>query len=105
MGANLELWTYRLFKNSSLYLEEVLQKTYTPTAFVAANAKNPVMVAAGKKAALTRVTATYKFEDHLEGIPQKTRELAIAIQELIHGLDPAIEESPKKFYIAYRISQ
>src|SRR5439155_11321430 len=57
MGANLELWTYRLFKNSSLYLEEVLQKTYTPTAFVAANAKNPVMVAAGKKAALTRATA------------------------------------------------
>jgi hypothetical protein len=28
MGANLELWTYRLFKNDCLYLEEVLQKSY-----------------------------------------------------------------------------
>ena len=26
MGANIELWSYRLFKNSSIYLEEVLQK-------------------------------------------------------------------------------
>ena len=29
MGANLELWTYRLFKNGSLYLEEVFQKSVT----------------------------------------------------------------------------
>ena len=29
MGANLELWTYRLFENSSLYLEEVFQKSIT----------------------------------------------------------------------------
>src|SRR6266545_1927144 len=26
MGANIELWTYRLFANSSIYLEEVFQK-------------------------------------------------------------------------------
>ena len=26
MGANIELWTYRLFKNGSLYFEEVFQK-------------------------------------------------------------------------------
>lgn len=27
MGANIELWTYRLFKNSSLYIEEVFRKS------------------------------------------------------------------------------
>jgi len=27
MGANLELWSYRLYKNNSLYLEEVFQKS------------------------------------------------------------------------------
>ena len=30
MGANLELWTYRLFKNDSLYLEEVFQGVVPP---------------------------------------------------------------------------
>lgn len=105
MGANIELWTYRLFKNSVLYLEEVLQKTYTSSADAAAGGKSPVMVAAGKKAAITRATSSYTFEQHLEGKPEKIRDLAHAIQEFILGLDPAIEESPKKYYVAYRISQ
>ncbi len=105
MGANIELWTYRLFKNSTLYLEEVFQKTYAPPVVTSVDSKNPVMVAAGKKAAITRATATYTFEQHLEGKSAKIRELALAIQEFILGLDPAIEESPKKFYVAYRISQ
>lgn len=105
MGANIELWTYRLFKNFTFYLEEVFQKTYTPAGAATTDTKNPVMVAAGRKAAITRATATYMFEQHLEGKPAKIRELAIAIQELILALDPAIEESPKKFYVAYRISQ
>jgi len=105
MGANIELWTYRLFRNSTLYLEEIFQKTYAPAGVTTTDAKNPVMVAAGKKAAITRATATYTFDQHLEGKPKTIRDLAIAIQEFILGLDPAIEESPKKFYVAYRISQ
>lgn len=105
MGANIELWSYRLFKNSTLYLEEVFQKSYTASPVVTTNEKNPVMVAAGKKAALTRATATYTFEEHLEGKPQVIRERALAIQEFIMGLDPAMEEAPKKLYIAYKISQ
>ena len=105
MGANIELWTYRLFKNSSLYLEEVFQKSYAVSPSIATNGKNPVMVAAGKKAALTRATGTYTFEQHLKGKSNTIRELALAIQEFIMGLDPAIEEAPKKLYIAYKISQ
>ena len=31
MGANLELWTYRLFKNDTIYFEEVFQKTLSTT--------------------------------------------------------------------------
>ena len=104
MGANIELWTYRLFKNSVLYLEEVLQKTYTPATDAATGGKNPIMIAAGKKAAITRATSSYTFDQHLEGKPEKVRDLAHAIQEFILGLDPAIEESPKKYYVAYRIS-
>lgn len=51
MGANLELWTYRLFANGNLYLEEVFQKSEGAVE-AAGVAKSPVMVSAGKKAAL-----------------------------------------------------
>lgn len=105
MGANIELWTYRLFKNSVLYLEEVLQKAYAAPSTSAESGKSPVMVAAGKKAAMTRATGSYTFEQHLEGKAGDVRDLANAIREFILGLDPGIEESPKKYYVAYRISQ
>jgi predicted transport protein len=105
MGANIELWTYRLFKNQFLYLEEVLQKSYSPPTDVPPGSKNPVMVAAGKKAALTRATGSYTFEQHLEGKSTVVQELALAVQEYVTGLDPAIAEVPKKQYVAYKISQ
>ena len=49
MGANIELWQYRLFENGAFYLEEVFRRSKTidsdmPTI---TNGKNPVMVAAG----------------------------------------------------------
>lgn len=109
MGANIELWAYHLFENRFLYLEKVLQTGYSPLASEEGepeiNGKNPVMVAAGKKAALTRATGVYTFEEHLEGKSDKIKELAFAIQEFITGLDSAIQEVPKKNYIAYKISQ
>lgn len=110
MGANIELWRYRLFSNSTLYLEEVFKQTYPDTvpsentASLEAS-KNPIMVAAGKKAAITRATGSYTFEQHLEGKPEKIRDLAISIQEFILGLDSSIEEAPKKFYVVYKTSQ
>lgn len=106
MGANIELWKYRLFKNGSIYLEEVFQAT-TVTASPSSidGGKNPVMVEAGKRAAQVRATATYEFEEHLEGKPAHIQSLMHTIREYIVGLDPAIEEAPKKFYVAYKISQ
>jgi len=105
MGANLELWTYRLFKNDSLYLEEVLQKTYAASSDGTPSRKDPKMVAAGKKAASTRAAGTYTVDEHFNGKPARVTQLAQTIREFIMGLDPAMEETPKKFYIAYKISQ
>lgn len=105
IGENIELWTYRLFANQTLYFEEILQKSYTSPTAVGSSGKNPVMVAAGKKAAQTRETATYTFEQHLVEKPSMIQELARSVQEFIMGLDTALEEAPKKFYVAYRISQ
>ena len=104
MGANIELWKYRLFKNGSLYLEEVFQAAAVMVA-AEASGKNPVIVAAGKKAALARTTGVYTFEEHLDGKPAAIQSLIHSVREFIQGLDPAIEEVPKKFYLAYKISQ
>lgn len=105
MGANIELWKYRLFENRTLYLEEVFQASVASSPSVRGDGKNPVMVEAGKKAALTRATGTYTFDEHLEGKPEKVRDLALAVQEFVTDLDPAIEEVPKKHYVAYKGSQ
>jgi len=106
MGANIELWRYRLFENSCLYLEEMYRKTMSTAAGdTDESLKDPVMVAAGKKAAITRLTGSYTVDQHLVGKPEHVRELAQSVREFITGLDTTIVEVPKKYYIAYKISQ
>ena len=105
MGANIELWKYRLFTNNSLYLEEVLHNKNTTSNVAQSSNKNPVMVEAGKKAAQVRATAVYNIEEHFERKSKEIQELMHSIREFVTGLDSAIEEVPKKFYIAYKSSQ
>lgn len=106
MGANIELWQYRLFKNNCLYLEEVFRKSVnSEPASAGVSAKSPVMVAAGKKAAQTRKTGSYTFEQHLADKSELIKNLALSVQEFVLGLDGAIQEAPKKFYVAYKLSQ
>ena len=106
MGVDIELWTYRMFRNHILYIEEQLQRSVvTTSSVIGAEGKNPVMVEAGKKAALTRATGSYSFDERVEGKPEQVKELAVAIDEFILGLDPAMEQVPKKLYVAYRISK
>lgn len=104
MGAGLELWTYRLFENDVIYLEEVFQKS-DPGVGAVEGGKNPVMVAAGKKAALARASGAYTFDQHVKDKPQVIRDLALAVNEFITGLDSSIQVVPKKFYVAYKTSQ
>ena len=105
MRANIELWKYRLFTNNSLYLEEVLHNTKSATVISQSSNKNPIMVEAGKKAAEVRATATYTLEEHFKGKSKEIQELMHEIREFITGLDSAIEEVPKKYYIAYKSSK
>lgn len=106
MGTSIELWTYRLFANQTLFIEEVQQKELiSPSEASATQRKNPVMVEAGKKAALARKTGVYSFETHLKGKPKAISEIVLAAQEFVMSLGEAIEERPKKFYIAYRTTQ
>lgn len=105
MGANIELWKYRLYANSTLHLEEVFQRSYSTVSPIPDDGKNPVMVAAGKKAAITRATGSYTFEEHTHGKPEKIRSLVLTLDDFILSLDPSMEKAPKKNYIAYRVSQ
>lgn len=101
MGANIELWKYRLFKNDSLYLEEVFQASKAP-ASNQISGKNLVVDTAGNKTLQDR---TYTFENHLEGKPTSIQTLMHSIREYVVGLDPAFEEVPRKDYVAYKISK
>ncbi len=107
MGANIELWQYKIYENGILNIEEVFKRTHStslkqPDDF---NGKNPVMVEAGKKAALTRKTAIYSVEEHYENLENSIVELFNTVRDHIISLDNSIEELPKKHYIAYKTSQ
>lgn len=105
MGRSIELWTYRRFTNDTLYLEQEQQGGETISPPVDGVGKNPVMVAAGKKAAITKKTSTWTVDGHLQGKSESIRSLFFAVQEFVLGLDASIEEAPKKHYIAYRTTQ
>jgi len=107
MGANIELWQYKTYDNGILNIEEVYKRTTSTSNQDSDDIsnKNPVMVEAGKKAALTRKTATYTLEEHLDNLDENILELFNAIRDYIVTIDSSIEETPKKNYIAYKTSQ
>lgn len=109
MGANIELWQYKIYENGILNIDEVYKRTNTNShssqEIQAYNEKNPVMVEAGKKAAITRKTAIYTLEEHFENLDDHLIELFNAIRDYIISLDSSIEETPKKNYVAYKTSQ
>jgi predicted transport protein len=63
------------------------------------------MVAAGRKAAETRKNSSYTFEQHLEGLSDSIKGLAMELREFILNLEETVEESPKKFHIAYKVAK
>lgn len=105
MGKKIELWTFRLFANKTIQFEEIVQQNLAAPPDTTDSGKNPVMVEAGKKAAITKATGTYTVDEHLSGKSAALRELAIAVEEFIVGLDPSIEVAPKKLYIAFKIAK
>lgn len=107
MGANIELWQYKMYENGILNIEEVYRRTTVSlhTENETQNEKNPIMVEAGRKAAITRKTAIYTLEQHLQGFNQGILELFNEIRDYIIEMDSSIEETPKKHYIAYKTSQ
>lgn len=105
MGANIELWQYRLLENGCLYIDEVFKKSSFSTSDSANSGKNPIYVAAGKKGADTRATGVYTFEEHFDYSNDEMKETIHDLRDFILGLDDSVVEVPKKFYVAYKTTQ
>jgi predicted transport protein len=107
MGVNIELWQYKIYENGILNLDEILRRSETLTHVENINqeGKNPVMVTAGKKAAETRRTGVYTIEEHLEKLSAVLRPLFSEIRDYVTNLDSTIEETPKKYYVAYKTTK
>ena len=107
MGANIELWQYKIYENGILNIEEVYRRASTADQQNSEDfsGKSPVMVEAGKKSALTRKTANYTVEQHTNNIDGNLQELFQVVRDFIIGLDSSIEEAPKKYYVAYKTIQ
>lgn len=106
MGSMIELWQYKIFENGILNIDEVLKKSETRNYITSeTNEKNPIMVEAGKKAAQTRKTAIYSIDEHSNKLNKNLIDLFNEIREYIVNLDNSIEETPKKYYIAYKTTQ
>jgi predicted transport protein len=106
MGANIELWQYKLYNTNTLFLEEIFRKStalMTPISDI--RNKSPIMVEAGKKAAQTRQTGSYTFEEHLNNCDDKFKKILQDLRDFILDIDETVEEVPKKLYIAYKVSQ
>jgi len=105
MGADIELWSYRFFKNQTLYLEEVLQRASVSVGEPVGGTSKGGGGVSPKKPGQEKPIATYSFEEHVDKKPDAIREMAFAVQEFVMGLDPSMEEAPKKHYVAYKISK
>ena len=58
-----------------------------------------------KAAALARAKGSYTFEQRLDGKIQQTRDLALSVRSFLKGLDVAVEEGPRKFYVNYSLGK
>jgi predicted transport protein len=106
MGANIELWQYKLYENGIIYFEDIYRRKVDIVSEeeISSN-KNPVMVAAGKKAAETRATGVYSVEEHFENINDELKKIISEVRDYILSLNESILEVPKKFYIAYKLNK
>lgn len=104
IGRRLELWTYKRFENGILQLD-VAFGVATSEMAPKGNEKNSAITAAGKKAAETKALGGWTYQGHFEGKSQEIRAIMDAVRDFMTGLDAAVEEAPKKFYIAYRTTQ
>jgi predicted transport protein len=103
MGANIELWQYKLYNTNTLYLEKIINKTEHPIPPTKnTKNKNPIMVIAGQKAAYTRKTKPYSLKEYLNKCDNKSKKLLQDLREFVLDIDDRVIEVATRYYMAYR---
>lgn len=98
MGANIELWRYRLFENNTILFDEVFRAT-------SGNKSSSSGVAAQAGALATPTRPEYSVAEHLAYGNDDTRVLAEHLRDYCLSLSDTVEESPKKLYIAFKVAK
>ncbi|HEX3145921.1 MAG TPA: DUF5655 domain-containing protein, partial [Pyrinomonadaceae bacterium] len=52
-----------------------------------------------------KAIGVYTFEQHITGKSESIKDIVLELRDFIMNLDSAMEEVPKKLYVAYRTSQ
>jgi predicted transport protein len=94
MGANIELWQYKLYENGSLYLDEVFNNNR------ALKAKEGPSLKLNTEASINGEVLT--IDHHLSNKDEDIKYWFEELKEFILSLDDSIEEVIRKTYIAYR---
>ena len=105
MGVNIELWQYRYYDNGTLFFEEVYRRSQYASYQATIEEVDRGGLTPGKKAAITRANGVYSYEDHEKKPNKNLLPLLTNLREFLLSLDDAIEEAPKKLYVAYKLSQ
>jgi predicted transport protein len=102
IGANVELWTYRLYGENLLFLEPLfVTETKTAKTAVKSTAIEELPTVQPSEAP---EQPTYTIENHLSGKPQPVVEMFEALRERIFALSEGdtITEKANKMYIGYK---
>jgi len=89
MGANIELWQYKLYNTNTLYLEEISKKSTQESPDTDIPVQPP----------------PYTLEEHLNKCDEKLKKILQDLRKFILNIDEAVEEKPNKFYIGYKVSK
>lgn len=97
MGANIELWQYKLYEGKFLQLEEV-----NPSQ--GSQSSSDAELTPAQKASLSK-EAVYSVGMHTSGKSEEVLEMFNMLKDFMVSLDESVDEVPKKQYIAYRTTQ
>ncbi len=92
IGANIELWVYRLYGQDLFYLEQIYAAA-TP-----APRQRETAVSSEEETP----PVEYLVEDHLQGKPAEMAALFEQLRERVLGLDEEVTEKATKNYVVYK---
>ena len=106
MGANIELWEYHLYSNGAFLIEEVFKRRGGDDAQPISAKRSPkVALAVEAQTQKEPPAVEYTVKAHAEKARGELYPLVIECREYILSLSDAIEEVPKKQYVAYKVAQ